>query len=134
MRTLERALDYAEPDGQLIAFALVPATDLLDRYLRGRTAHASLLSQIAAFARTRDARDEQAGGGLREPLTESEVRVLRYLPTHLSDAEIANELFLSVNTVNTHIRHVYDKLGVHRRTDAVARAQVLRLRSPEPRG
>jgi DNA-binding CsgD family transcriptional regulator len=53
--------------------------------------------------------------GLREPLSQSEIRVLRYLPTKLSALEIADQLYLSVNTVQTHMRHLYDKLGVHRR-------------------
>ena len=45
------------------------------------------------------------------PLTEAERRILRYLPTNLSVPEIAAELFCSVNTVKTHIRHMYAKLG-----------------------
>jgi len=47
--------------------------------------------------------------------------VLRYLPTHLSTPEIAAELYVSPNTVKTHMRHLYAKLGTHRRADAVAR-------------
>ena len=58
--------------------------------------------------------------GLREPLSHSEIRVLRYLPTKLSGPEIADQLYLSVNTVKTHMRHVYDKLGAHRRHEAAA--------------
>src|SRR5207244_4134458 len=56
---------------------------------------------------------------LRDPLTESETRVLRYLPTNLSSPEIATELHLSANTVKTHVRHLYDKLGAHSRREAV---------------
>ena len=66
----------------------------------------------------------------REPLSESETRVLRYLPTHLTTPEIANELFLSVNTVSTHTRHLYAKLGVHSRREAVDRARGLGLLAP----
>jgi len=65
-----------------------------------------------------------------EQLTDSETRVLRYLPTHLTVHDIANELFLSANTVNTHRRHLYAKLGVHSRHDAVARARALGLLAP----
>jgi LuxR family maltose regulon positive regulatory protein len=70
-----------------------------------------------------------------EPLTDSETRILRYLPTHLTVHDIANELFLSVNTVNTHRRHLYAKLGVHSRHEAVDRARTLGLLAPSaPRG
>ena len=58
------------------------------------------------------------------------MRVLRYLPTNLSAPEIASELFVSANTVRTHMRHVYAKLGVHRRAEAVERARDLGLLAP----
>jgi len=66
-------------------------------------------------------------------LTDSETRILRYLPTHLTTPEIANELFLSVNTVSTHKRHLFAKLGVHSRHDAVDRARALGLLVPSAR-
>ena len=62
-----------------------------------------------------------------EPLTASETRVLRYLPTHLGTPEIAAELFLSANTVKTHLRHLYRKLGAHSRREAVQRARAIGL-------
>jgi DNA-binding CsgD family transcriptional regulator len=62
-----------------------------------------------------------------DPLTDGEIRVLRYLPTHLTAPEIARQLFLSVHTVTTHMRHIYAKLGVHRRHEAVDRARALGL-------
>jgi LuxR family transcriptional regulator, maltose regulon positive regulatory protein len=62
-----------------------------------------------------------------EPLTVSETRVLRYLPTHLGTPEIAAELFLSANTVKTHLRHLYRKLGAHSRREAVQRARAIGL-------
>src|SRR5580658_1869 len=62
-----------------------------------------------------------------EPLTESETRVLRYLPTYLGVPEIAAELRLSPNTVKTHLRHLYRKLGAHRRQEAVQRARATGL-------
>ena len=58
-------------------------------------------------------------------LTDAERRVLCYLPTHLSTPEIAAELFCSVHTVRTHLRHVYAKLGANSRTGAVVRARAL---------
>jgi LuxR family maltose regulon positive regulatory protein len=68
------------------------------------------------------------------PLSDSEIRVLRYLPTNLSMPEIANELSISHNTVRTHMRHMYAKLGTHRRADTVARARGLGLLALPARG
>jgi ATP/maltotriose-dependent transcriptional regulator MalT len=62
-----------------------------------------------------------------EPLTRSETRVLRYLPTHMGAPEIAAEMFLSANTVKTHLRHLYRKLGAHSRREAVQRARAIGL-------
>jgi LuxR family maltose regulon positive regulatory protein len=59
--------------------------------------------------------------------------VLRYLPTNLSTPEIANELYLSKNTVRTHVRHLYAKLGTHHRAEAVERARALGLLAPSAR-
>jgi len=67
---------------------------------------------------------------LPEPLSESELRVLRYLPTNLTAPEIAGELSVSRNTVKTHMRNLYTKLGSHRRAEAVARARNLGLLAP----
>jgi LuxR family transcriptional regulator, maltose regulon positive regulatory protein len=73
-------------------------------------------------------------GDLRaEPLSGSEIRVLRYLPTNLSTPEIANELHVSPNTVKTHMHHLYAKLGTHRRGEAVACARALGLLAPSAR-
>ena len=74
------------------------------------------------------------GKRLTDPLTDSEARVLRYLPTNLSAPEIARQLSVSVNTVRTHMRHVYEKLGAHRRTGAVERARALGLLAPSHAG
>jgi LuxR family transcriptional regulator, maltose regulon positive regulatory protein len=66
--------------------------------------------------------------GLRAtPLTTAELRVLRYLPTHLSFAQIADELFVSRNTVKTQAVAVYRKLEVTSRAEAVERARALGL-------
>ena len=69
---------------------------------------------------------------LLEPLSQAETRVLRFLPTSLSAPEIARELYVSVNTIRTHMRHVYDKLGAHRRLEAIDRARALGLLAPVP--
>jgi LuxR family maltose regulon positive regulatory protein len=60
--------------------------------------------------------------------------VLRFLPSNLTAPEIAAELFVSTSTVKTHMRHIYEKLDVHRRTEAVDRARQLGLIGPTSRG
>ena len=67
---------------------------------------------------------------LREPLSGSETRVLRFLPTNLSAPEKAGQLSVSVNTVRTHMRHAYEKLGAHSRADAIDRPRALGLLAP----
>jgi LuxR family maltose regulon positive regulatory protein len=131
-RALERALDLSEAEGVLLPFLLHPTPHLLERHPRHRTAHASLLSEILNLLAEREpASRASEAKPLREPLTESETRVLRYLPTNLSVQEIAGELYLSANTVKFHIRHLYAKLGAHQRSEAVERARA-RPRPPRP--
>ena len=55
--------------------------------------------------------------------------MLRFLPTNMSRPEIASELCISVNTVNTHVRSIYAKLQARDRSSAVQRARELRLLS-----
>jgi LuxR family transcriptional regulator, maltose regulon positive regulatory protein len=130
-RALERALDLAEPDGLLLPFLLFPASALLERHSRLGTSHAALISEILNLlsGRVPAARPDELGP-LQDPLSASELRVLRYLPTNLQAPEIAGELFVSVNTIRTHMRHVYSKLDVHTRAEAVERARALGLLAP----
>jgi LuxR family transcriptional regulator, maltose regulon positive regulatory protein len=130
-RALERALDLAEPDGALLWFLLHPAPGLLERHARQRTAHAALIAQILdLLAGNRPAPPPAGPRPPLEPLTESEIRVLRYLPTHLTAPEIAAELSVSTTTVKTHLRNLYAKLGAHRRAEAVESARGLSLLAP----
>ena len=64
---------------------------------------------------------------LVEQLSARELAVLRYLPTRMAYGEIAGEMFVSVNTLKTHVRHISQKLGVSGRDAAVARAEELGL-------
>ncbi len=107
---------------------------MLERLPRHRTAHAALLSDILDLL-AGSALPARAGQRpeLREDLTESELRVLRFLPSNLSAPEIGRELYLSLSTVKTHMRQIYAKLGVHRRTEAVDRARELGLLAPSAR-
>jgi LuxR family maltose regulon positive regulatory protein len=133
-RALEQALGRAEPESLLFPFLYDPAPELLDRHRRGGTAHAGLIGQILNVLAGQEPGSSPAGPPrLREPLSHAESRVLRYLPTKLSVPEIAGELYLSVNTVKTHMRHLYDKLGAHRRHEAVEQARALGLLARSPR-
>ena len=68
-----------------------------------------------------------APAALVVPLSEREQVVLRYLSSRLSAGEIADELYVSLNTVKTHIKSIYRKLDTNRRWDAVKRARQLQL-------
>jgi LuxR family transcriptional regulator, maltose regulon positive regulatory protein len=126
----EAALGAAKPDRLIFPFAITEAAELLDALPRHATAHGALLAEIvrllegSPLASTDRERPAQTG-----ELSRSELRVLRYLPTNLRRPEIARELYVSVNTVNTHIRNIYSKLGARDRSSAVQRAQELRLLS-----
>jgi LuxR family maltose regulon positive regulatory protein len=129
---LEQALMIAEPHD-----AYRPFLDL------GGAIHSAIAimvppaSPAAAFAARVQERfvcqlpPKAAGNGSASdaapPLTASEMAVLRLLHSHLTNQEIADALFLSVNTIKTHLRSTYHKLGVTSRRDAVARGRRLQL-------
>ena len=126
----ERALGLAEPDRLVLPFAITGSAELLEALPRHETAHAALLADIldVVHGSSLAARD-QSSSPPSEELSPSELRVLRYLPTNLSRPEIASELSVSVNTVNTHVRNIYAKLQARDRSSAVQRARELRLLS-----
>jgi LuxR family maltose regulon positive regulatory protein len=64
---------------------------------------------------------------LIEPLSERELNVLRLIAQGLSNHEISERLFLALSTVKGHNRNIFGKLGVERRTEAIARARELGL-------
>jgi LuxR family maltose regulon positive regulatory protein len=129
---LERSLDLAETDGVLWPFLVHPAPELLERHAFDGTEHGVLISQILTLltGTAGPAPPRTTERRLHEPLSNSEIRILRYLPTNLSAPEIAGELTVSVNTIRTHMRHLYVKLDVHSRADAVKRARTLGLLAP----
>ncbi|HEY3611338.1 MAG TPA: LuxR C-terminal-related transcriptional regulator [Pseudonocardiaceae bacterium] len=124
---VERALGLAEQDRLILPFAMTGAWQLLETLHLRDTSHAALVADVL----------DAAHSGATTPLTlrpaeelsPSELRVLRYLPTNLTRPEIAGELTISVNTVNTHIRRIYAKLGATDRSAAVQQARELRLLS-----
>jgi len=126
----ESALAVAEADRLVLPFAMTGSVELLEATPRHETAYAALLDDIIDVLRGAGTapRDEPAPAEI-DPLSPSELRVLRYLPTNLSRPEIASELSVSVNTVNTHIRNIYAKLQAQDRSSAVHRAREMRLLS-----
>ena len=126
----ERALALAEADRLVLPFAITGAHELLESMPWHQTAHASLLNIILDVLRGSSAPNKGPAWSLpAEQLSPTELKVLRYLPTNLSRPEIAAQLSVSVNTVNTHIRNIYAKLGAQDRSSAVERARDLRLLS-----
>jgi len=124
----ERALALAEPDRVVLPFIMTGARELLEALPRHETAHAALLTHIldTAWGSSLTAGHPAS---LAQELSPGELRVLRYLPTNLSRPEIAEQLCVSLNTVGTHLRKIYAKLGAGDRSGAVQRARELRLLS-----
>jgi LuxR family maltose regulon positive regulatory protein len=126
---IEHALGLAEAEAIRRPFTDCGpgVAELLRRTIRRGSSHRWLAGSILSVL---DGRESSAGHAARElldPLSERELIVLRYLPTMMSNQEIAGELFVSVNTVKTHLKSIYRKLGASDRRDAVKLARELRL-------
>jgi len=128
---LEQALAMAQPDGWLRPFAEAgkPMVGLLEQ-VAARNGRTSFLARAldasrATEARLRGATAEEVGAPaarMVEPLTRRELDVLELLAARLQNKEIAARLFVSTETVKTHVKHLYQKLGVRNRREAAARA------------
>ena len=150
---MRRAVELARPDGAVMAFLFhPPPPELFDRYAPDGNEQPALVAEIRSLLPPEQGPGGYGGTGsppmrggvpggrppreierLVDPLSQSEIRVLSYLSTNLSAPEIARELSVSVATVRTHIRHLFLKLGVHGRTEAVAQARSVGLLAPPPR-
>ena len=133
-RALEQALALPEPSRHRWPFVDVGRRmdGMLRRQIRKGTAHRAIVGELLDVLADR-APVARTVTPLLEPLSEREQAILRYLPTALSNREIAAELFVTTNTVKTHLRSIYRKLDVARRREAVERARDLRLLSPGSR-
>ncbi|MDD0841932.1 LuxR C-terminal-related transcriptional regulator [Pseudomonas sp. Gutcm_11s] len=112
--------------------ALLPFYELLAHqpaWLRAQlqTAPAGPLSEALRGCLPVEAEAEPAVSGAVETLSTRELAVLRLIALGCSNQEISDRLFISLHTVKTHARHINSKLGVERRTQAVARAKGLGL-------
>jgi len=139
---LIEALTHAEPEGYLRVFvgAGPPMKSLLTAVSRMRAGWDYVHRLLAAYASddgtvattTPVAPAPRSSQGLVEPLSERELDVLLLLATDLDGPDIARRLFVSLNTMRTHTRSIYAKLGVNSRRAAVSRAEELGLLSPKP--
>ncbi|MEJ2207460.1 MAG: LuxR C-terminal-related transcriptional regulator [Anaerolineae bacterium] len=132
---LERALALGESEGYVRTF--VDEGPQMGRLLRRAVVQGisvdyagkllAALEEEATAGATSSAISRRARPPLVESLSPRETEVLRLLTTHLSHAEMAEELVVSVNTVRSHVKNIYGKLGVHSRMEAVERARELGL-------
>jgi LuxR family maltose regulon positive regulatory protein len=124
---LERALTLAEPEGYVRLFVDEgpPMAALLEEAAKQGIASNYAHQLLSAFGKAQDRPTVKQV--LIEPLSERELEVLRLLGTELNGPEIARELMVSLNTLRTHTKNIYNKLGVNNRRAAVRRAEELDL-------
>jgi LuxR family maltose regulon positive regulatory protein len=136
LASLQRALALAEPEGYARIFLDEashegdggPIVALLRRAAQRSRYAGKILAVLEA--QKRDVRERLAQAQLSplvEPLTPREHEILRLVASGASNLEISRELFITVNTVKTHMTHIFGKLGVTRRTQAASRARELGL-------
>jgi LuxR family maltose regulon positive regulatory protein len=132
---LVRALSLAEPEGYVRTF--VDEGPSMSELLRGAATGSSLEYTgrlLTAFHQPSEDHAPRTATGspqavrlLSEPLSERELEVLRLVAAGKSNREISGQLFVTVDTVKKHLTHIFGKLGVRSRTQAVARARELGL-------
>ncbi len=136
LKSLAVALEMAEPEGYVYLFVIQgkPLMGLLRQAVRKgiHKEYAQRMLDVMAAESSRGvaaAQGSKAGKGeaLLEPLSERELEVLRLLNSQLTVPEIAREMTVAPSTIRTHVRVVYNKLGVHGRFDAIQRAKELKL-------
>jgi LuxR family transcriptional regulator, maltose regulon positive regulatory protein len=130
LAALERALALAEPAGYVQVFADEgpPMSNLLRASARHTAMPPYVHRLLTALGGSPPVPQRSTpSGGLVEPLSQREHDVLRLLATDLSGPEIARRLVVSLNTVRTHTKNIYAKLGVNSRRAAVRRAEELDL-------
>jgi LuxR family maltose regulon positive regulatory protein len=127
LTTLARAIEAAEAEGRVRVF-LDEGPSMTALLAQATRAGISVPATERLRATAAGSEGRPTGGqSLPEPLSDRELEVLRLLATELSGPEIATELVVSLNTVRTHTKNIYAKLGVGSRRVAVRRAAELGL-------
>jgi LuxR family maltose regulon positive regulatory protein len=130
-RSLGHALRLAEREQVRLPFAVERGwiAPVLQRDPEWAGAHRNLVTLVMPYARLPTPADgpDEAAIPAGEPLTERELQVLRHVSSMLTTAEIASELYISTNTVKSHIKHICHKLAASHRGEAVRRARRLQL-------
>ena len=132
---LKLALSLAEPGGLMMIFVSKgkPVADLLDEIIEVKKsdhddAEAGFsLSYVKKLLSVFKAVTPPKIEGLMDPMSDRELEVLYLIAAGLSNREIAEKLFISLNTVKTHTKNINSKLNVNSRTKAVARAKEIGL-------
>jgi LuxR family maltose regulon positive regulatory protein len=137
LTALRRALSLAEPGGYVRIFADEgqPMAELLSALSRQRSLTGPLqtyVSKLLSAFELEGSKLQVEGSPVRpstliEPLSERELEVLRLIATGMSNREAAEKLVVATSTVKKHLQNIYGKLGVHNRTQAIARANALGL-------
>ena len=121
---LGEAMDVAERHG------------LIEVFVRGGPTVVRLVAELtdvqpafreAVLARAREAIAPTPGADLADPLTDRELEILSYLPSRFTNTELAGQCYVSVNTIKTHMAHIYRKLEAANRNEAIIRARELGL-------
>lgn len=123
---LSSALEGAAPENYYRAF-LDEDVRIISMLREIRQAAPLFVDELLAYAEGVELQQRVGEQPLIEPLSERELEVLNLIAAGLTNAEIAERLFIAVGTVKRHINHIYGKLEVTSRTQAIARARQLRL-------
>ena len=127
LAALERALTLTEPEGYIRTYVDEGETmqALLEKHLSNRDSSDYVERILAVFPQSTLPQNPKSK--IVEPLSERELEVLKLLRGELSGPEIAERLIVSLNTLRTHTKNIFNKLGVNNRRAAVRRAEELDL-------
>jgi LuxR family maltose regulon positive regulatory protein len=127
--SLERALTLAKPEGYLRIFVDegMPMAQLLSEVATKGILPNYVSKLMAVIEAEKQKNDLSPSQQLVDPLSEREIEILNLIAAGLKNKEIAEQLIISLNTVLYHIKNIYRKLGVNKRTLAIAKAKEIKI-------